>query len=327
VHTGKPRWAPPVGSRELGQADCPTITRDDADVTRHSDKTLPVNGACLQVVDFGGVGPLLMFLPGYGSGGHIFDDLAPAFIDRYHVVALTPRGFPPSSAPDTGYSIRQLAADVAGVLDALGERRAILAGHSLSGAVITEFGVHAPTRLRAAIYLDAAFDFGSAFRRSHRPGKVIPSDTLSGAFRAWRARYDEWTRGAVVAGNVDDRYWERLDTADVEHRRALVAPLANEVRSHAHQPWLIAAPALALCAVGSPDRAFGWMTPDSTRWRAANAEYAVTTREKVAECNRVRRNPAAVSLLLDSGHYVFFDQRALVIERMRQFLARVPAGK
>jgi pimeloyl-ACP methyl ester carboxylesterase len=261
-----------------------------------------------------------MFLPGYGNGAHVFDDLAPNFIDRYHVVALTPRGVPPSSAPDTGYSIRQLAADVAGVLDSLGERRATLAGHSISGAVITEFGAHAPARLAAAIYLDAAFDFGAALRRSHRPGKVVPTDTLSAAFRAWQVRYDGWTRTATMAGDIDYRYWEYLDSAAVKRRQALLAPLASEVRSRPHQPWRIAAPTLALCAIGSPDRAFGWLTPDSVRWRAANAEYEATTREKIAECNQVRRNPAARIVLLDSGHYVFFDQRALVIERMRQFL-------
>ncbi|MDQ6832865.1 MAG: alpha/beta hydrolase, partial [Chloroflexota bacterium] len=314
-------------SEKSGKVDCPAVTRDVADSTTHGDTNVQVNGACLEVVDFGGAGPLLMFLPGYGNGAHIFDDLAPAFIDRYHVVSLTPRGVPPSSAPDTGYSIRQLAADIAGVLDVLGEHSVILAGHSISGAVITEFGVRAPSRLSAAIYLDAAFDFGAAFRRSHRPGKVLPPDTVSVAFRAWRSRYDGWTRRATLAGDVDDHYWEHLDSADVKRRQALLAPLASEVWSRPHQPWLVGAPTLALCAVGTRDRAFGWLTPDSTRWGAANLQYEVTTREKIAECNRVRRNSAARIVLLDSGHYVFFDQRALVIDSIRDFLVRAKAYK
>src|SRR5947209_12662446 len=69
------------------------------------------------VADWGGEGPLLSFLPGFGTGAHIFDGLAPAFTDHFHVIALTPRGFPPSSAPDAGYTIAQLAADVLGGVD------------------------------------------------------------------------------------------------------------------------------------------------------------------------------------------------------------------
>lgn len=299
---------------------CSRIPLASTDSTRHQDRALPVNGACLEVLDFGGRGPILLFLPGYGNTAHIFDDLAPAFIDRYHVVALTPRGFPPSSAPESRYTIEQLAADVAGVLDSLGAPTVTLAGHSIGGAVITEFGVRYHERLTAAVYLDASFDFAAAYRRSHAPGKVLPSDTTSAPFRAWRTRYADWTQGSTTASNVDDFYWDRLDSADVARRQALVAPLATEVRSHLHQPWRIGVPTLALCAVGTYDRAFGWLTPDSTRWSAAAAYFDRGARAKVNECNAVKRNPAATVVLLDSGHYVFFDQRARVIAAMRRFL-------
>src|SRR5207244_10987929 len=111
------------------------------------------NGAQRYVADWGGEGQLLLFLPGFGTGAHIFDGLAPVFTDNFHVVALTPRGFPPSSAPDSGYTIAQLAGDVRAVLDSLGARKAVLAGHSISGAVITRFAEDYPDRLLAAVYL------------------------------------------------------------------------------------------------------------------------------------------------------------------------------
>ncbi|MGI8546561.1 MAG: alpha/beta fold hydrolase [Gemmatimonadaceae bacterium] len=299
---------------------CSQPPRDTADATVHEDHALTVDGACLEVLDFGGRGPVLLFLPGYGNTAHIFDDLAPAFIDRYHVVALTPRGFPPSSAPESGYTIQQLATDVAVVLDSLGARTVTLAGHSIGGAVITEFGMRYRGRLSRAIYLDASFDFATAYRRSHSPGKVLPSDTTSAPFRAWRTRYADWTQGASIASTVDGSYWDRLDSADVARRQMLVAPLAAEVRSHPHQPWRIRVPALALCAVGMYDRAFGWLTPDSARWGAAAVYFDRGARAKVKECNALKQNPAAAVILLDSGHYVFFDQRALVISAMRHFL-------
>jgi len=142
------------------------------------------------VADWGGEGPLLSFLPGFGTGAHIFDGLAPAFTHHFHVIALTPRGFPPSSAPDSGYTIAQLAADVLGVVDSSQARQAVLAGHSISGAVITRFAEAYPDRLLAAVYLDAAFDFGAAYRRSRlRPRLDVSSiDTTAARYRGWKTR-------------------------------------------------------------------------------------------------------------------------------------------
>src|ERR1700682_5097570 len=90
---------------------------DTHDRSRHGVRTIWANGAQLELLDWGGKGRLLVFLPGYGDSAHIFDDLAPAFTDHFHVVGLTPRGFPPSSAPDSGYTIAQLARDVGSVMD------------------------------------------------------------------------------------------------------------------------------------------------------------------------------------------------------------------
>ncbi len=274
----------------------------------------------LEVLDWGGHGPVLVFLPGFGSGAHIFDGTAPAFADRYHVVAVTPRGFPPSSAPDSGYTISQLAADVRRVLDLLGVRQAILAGHSISGAVITRFGELYPGRLLAAVYLDAAFDFGPTSRMSHeRPfGPPDPEDT-SDAVRAWRARYavDSSVR------RIDSHMWE-IDSADAARRWKWVQPLAAEVRSHPHEVWHVRAPALAICAAGSTDRVYGWLTPDSARWRAAQTYIdSVAAPFQRAVCDDFqRRLPHGRGVVLDSGHFVFIDRRDDVVRIMRDFLDR-----
>jgi pimeloyl-ACP methyl ester carboxylesterase len=306
---------------------CAASRPDSLDLAEHQERLLEVHGACLSVLDFGGSGPLLVFLPGYGNSAHVFDDLAPTFIDRYRVVALTPRGFPPSGAPECCYTIAHLAADVAGVLDALQQSRAILAGHSISGAVITAFGQTYPQRLIAAIYLDASFDFRSAVRRSQQRSGVAPADSVTAAVRAWKYRYDNWSSRVRAADESDYRQRERLDTTDAARRAALVAPLATEVRSRAHEPWRVHSPILALCAVGSYDRAFGWLTPDSTRWVAAKTVFDEAAREKRHECRSVSRSHGrpVKAVELDSGHYVFFDQRDVVTREMRAFLAEVPA--
>ena len=280
---------------------------------------MSVNGARLRMLDWGGHGPVLIFLPGFGNSAHIFDELAPAFVDRYHVVALTPRGSPPSSAPDSGYTIAQLASDVAAVMDSLGARQAIMAGHSISGAVITRFAETYPERLRAAVYLDAAFDFGAVYRRGHDPKTNLhpnPADSASPAYLQWRSRYEEKSQAA----ETDWRMWQ-IDSADAARRKALVLPLADEVRGAPHEVWRVHAPALSLQPSGSFDRQFGWLRPDSARWGRALALHANSERAAREACAKFEREaPHRRCVVLESGHFVFLDRRDETVRQMRLFL-------
>jgi len=56
-------------------------------------------GVKLEVLDWGGSGPPLVFLAGLGNSAHNFDSFAPNFTTRHHVYAFTRRGFGASSAP------------------------------------------------------------------------------------------------------------------------------------------------------------------------------------------------------------------------------------
>ncbi|NMO16726.1 alpha/beta hydrolase [Pyxidicoccus fallax] len=115
------------------------------------------DGVELEVLDFGGRGPALVFLAGLGNTGHVFDELAPRLTSQRHVWALTRRGFGASSWPEQGYDTATLGADVIHALDGLGIERATLAGHSIAGGELTWVGLHFPQRVEKLIYLDAAY--------------------------------------------------------------------------------------------------------------------------------------------------------------------------
>jgi hypothetical protein len=117
--------------------------------------------------------------------------------------------------------------------------------------------------------------------------------------------------------------WQ-IDSADVARRQALVMALANEVRSEPHELWRVQAPALVVCAIGSMERSFGWLTRDSARWQlASDLAKQLEARGRVL-CEESRRQLARGELvMLDSGHYVFLDQSAEVVEAMKRFLASV----
>jgi pimeloyl-ACP methyl ester carboxylesterase len=82
----------------------------------------------LEVLDWGGSGPPIVFLAGLGNTAHVFDAYTPKFTPRYHVYGTTRRGFGKCSAPmptDSNYTATRLGDDVLAVLDSLHLAKAI----------------------------------------------------------------------------------------------------------------------------------------------------------------------------------------------------------
>jgi esterase len=125
-------------------------------------RSFRVNGLTLRALAWGTPGrPLLCFLHGGSAHKHWFDDVAPAFADRYHVLSLDQRGHGESdwpsttSADDTPYATPNFVSDLLGVLDALGCERATLCGHSMGGHNAMALSAWHPGRVRALIVVDS----------------------------------------------------------------------------------------------------------------------------------------------------------------------------
>src|SRR6185436_1064315 len=103
-------------------------------------------------------GPPLVFLSGLQDVAHGFDDFAPQFSDRHHVIGITRRGYGASSQPPSGYDVVSRVADLRAVLDSLQLGRVALVGHSIAGDELTGFAAAYPERVSALVYLDAAYD-------------------------------------------------------------------------------------------------------------------------------------------------------------------------
>lgn len=112
----------------------------------------------LHYLDFGGTGPTILFLAGLGNTAHAFDDFAPRLTDRFHVVALTRRGFGESDHPESGYDTRRLVADIRVAIDALRLGRVTIIGHSIAGEEMTRLANESPSLIDKLVYLDAAYD-------------------------------------------------------------------------------------------------------------------------------------------------------------------------
>lgn len=108
----------------------------------------------LEVLDWGGSGPPLVFLAGLGNTAHAFDDFAPRFLDRFRVVAITRRGFGASSHPDSDYDLATRVQDIVSVLEAMELDSVVLAGHSIAAGELTVLGSRHADRVRSLVYLD-----------------------------------------------------------------------------------------------------------------------------------------------------------------------------
>jgi pimeloyl-ACP methyl ester carboxylesterase len=100
--------------------------------------------------------PPLLFLHGGSAHCHWWDEVAPAFADRYHVVSLDQRGHGASQWSDPpAYGTRDFVFDLAGLMERLGWERMVLVGHSMGGHNAMTFAGWHPERLSAVVIVDS----------------------------------------------------------------------------------------------------------------------------------------------------------------------------
>src|SRR5947208_13610428 len=71
--------------------------------------------------------------------------------ERYRVTAYDLRGHGYTDAPPEGYTSADHAADLFGVMDALGIERTTVVGHSFGGVIAMHAAVLAPERMSAVV--------------------------------------------------------------------------------------------------------------------------------------------------------------------------------
>ncbi len=93
-----------------------------------------------------GDGPLIVAVHGFPDYHGSWDDILPYLEDGYRVAAMDLRGYNLSGQPDDvdAYDIRTLCTDVAAVIRAEGEERAIIMGHDFGGALAWQLAIFSP---------------------------------------------------------------------------------------------------------------------------------------------------------------------------------------
>jgi pimeloyl-ACP methyl ester carboxylesterase len=136
------------------------------------DRTAFVNDLRLHYLQ-AGQGPVLLLLHGWANTSHAWHHVIPLLAKRYTVIAPDLRGMGDSSRPLTGYDRETVAKDILELLNQLGVKGALVAGHDLGAHVAFELAARHPERVTKLVMLDGIV-----------PG-IPPWDQLTKDSRLW----------------------------------------------------------------------------------------------------------------------------------------------
>jgi pimeloyl-ACP methyl ester carboxylesterase len=117
-------------------------------------KMVQTNGTSLHV-RVGGKGSAVVLLHGFGDTGDMWAPLAAVLVKDHLVIVPDLRGMGLSEHPDTGYTKKNQAVDIAGVMDALKVQRAALVTHDIGNMVGYALAVQFPERITRWAVIDA----------------------------------------------------------------------------------------------------------------------------------------------------------------------------
>jgi pimeloyl-ACP methyl ester carboxylesterase len=115
---------------------------------------IATNGTTLHV-RIGGHGPAVVMLHGYADTGDMWAPAAAVLAKDYTVVVPDLRGMGLSAHPDTGYTKKNQALDIAGVMDRLKIQKADLVTHDIGNMVGYALAAQFPARITKWIVIDA----------------------------------------------------------------------------------------------------------------------------------------------------------------------------
>lgn len=194
-------------------------------------RDISANGTRFHAVE-AGRGPLVLLLHGFPEFWWAWRNQLVALADAgFRVVAPDLRGYGASDKPPRGYDVLTLAEDVAGMVRALGERRAVVIGHGWGGLagwtlatrnpdLVSHLAVLAmphPLRLRSALLHDPAqlraCGYGLRFQLPRLPERWLTRD---GAANVGRLLV-QWSAAGWPDTGTSHRYQEAMRIPGAAH--------------------------------------------------------------------------------------------------------------
>lgn len=240
--------------------------------------------------------PPMVLCHGFSDNGLCWTRVARALEDEYDIIMIDARGHGLSEAPEGDYGPETQAADLAGLIQALGLKQPIVMGHSMGGATTLNLAANYPELVSKAILEDAG-----AYQ--------IPTNPDPEARRrrfAWIEELQGKTREEIMAiGRAQSPTWPEEEFGPWADAKLQLRPQAMAVGSRPRPPWRevfarVRCPLLLLIA--------------------DNDKGSIVTPENAAEAARI--NPLVkVVHIPGAGHNIRRENFSAFMEAVRAFLA------
>ena len=291
----------------------------------------------LEVLDWGGSGDVMVLLTGSGDNAHVYDYFAFQFTDFFHVIGITRRGWLPSSQPKSGYDVETRAADDIKVLDALGIKKAVFVGHSISGSELSKIAVKYQSYVDKLVYLDASdLSERNTFPDIPSPFPLITDEDAKSIF-SFQAAYARLlgVREPIPATCLSFDFDESGMITGTSTPEAILAELSAGVSLPAIPPtdWAsIKVPRLGIFAPPTAESKLPWYSYLSPKDQAVFDErfprlvqWYTDVIDKFGEKHPGSPTPE-VYRLPGAPHYVYINNETEVVREMRNFLGIPLAG-
>jgi 3-oxoadipate enol-lactonase len=144
---------------------------------------------------------VVMFGNSLGTNFHVWDPQAAALSRRYRVLRYDKRGHGLTETPaEEAYTIAQLAADAAALLDALGIERVHFCGLSIGGMIGQKLAATAPRRVASLALCDTANRIGPPQLWNDRIAAIRAAGSVAAIASATLARW--FTPGFLAANEA-----------------------------------------------------------------------------------------------------------------------------
>jgi pimeloyl-ACP methyl ester carboxylesterase len=273
-------------------------------------RMVQTNGTSLYV-RIGGKGPAVVLLHGFGDTGDRWAPLAAVLVRDHTVIVPDLRGMGLSAHPDTGYTKKNQALDIIGVMDALKVERAALVTHDIGNMVGYAVAVQFPTRITRWAVIDAPlpgvgdwdkillnpllwhFNFrGPDVERLVQGRERIYLDRFYDDFGADPTRIDEQTREHYA-----ELYARPHAMHDAFEQFGAFSQDATDNKEFLASRGKISMPVLAI----GGEKSFGTGMADDLRFVASNVSGGIVP---------------------DSGHWIMEENPQATIQLVSRFIAK-----